>query len=209
LAKKKKTKNPKTTTTKKLLYLAYALRYWVLSKNYCLICILLFYCSIFLFIYSSYILIGTPIPFHLPQSLITDSLLSPQGGWEPPPTMACQDSAELGMSFPTEVRQCIPVREAVCTDRNSLRDMSRSGCWGPHEGWAAYPLHICCGPPSCHAHSGEVCLAGQEAWKHSRGKEYHGSSPPGVLAFSLTHILIPYSRVSLVYGYTCSLLVLS
>jgi hypothetical protein len=27
LAKKKKTKNPKTTTTKKLLYLAYALRY--------------------------------------------------------------------------------------------------------------------------------------------------------------------------------------
>ena len=29
------------------------------------------------------------------------------------------------------------------------------------------------------------------------------------LAFSLTHILIPYSRVSLVYGSTCSLLVLS
>ena len=136
---------------KNLLYFAYALRYWVLSKNYCLICILLFYCSIFLFIYSSYILIGTPIPFHLPQSLITDSLLSPQGGWEPleyPPTMACQVSAGLDTSFPTEVRQGSPVMETVCTDRNSLRDMPRSGCWGPHEDWAAYPLHIWWGPPS-------------------------------------------------------------
>lgn len=53
------------------------------------------------------------------------------------------------------------------------------------------------------------CLAGREAWKRSRGKEFHGSSPAGVLAFSLSHILIPYSRVSLVYGSTCSLLVLS
>ena len=60
----------------------------------------------------------------------------------------------------------------------------------------------------CYAHSSEVCLAGQEAWKHSRGKEFHGNSPPGALAFSLTRILIPYSRVSLVYGSTCSLLVL-
>ena len=62
---------------------------------------------------------------------------------------------------------------------------------------------------ACHAHSGEVCLAGREAWKRSWGKEFHGSSPPGVLAFSLTHILIPHSCVSLVYGSMCSLLVLS
>ena len=60
---------------------------------------------------------------------------------------------------------------------------------------------------ACHAHSGEVCLAGREAWKRSWGKEFHGSSPPGVLAFSLTHILIPYSCVSLVYGTTSSLLI--
>ena len=104
-----------------------------------------------LFLYSIYILIVTPIPFHLPQSLITDSLLSPQGGWEPleyPPTMACQVSAGLDTSFPTDVRQGTPVRETVCTDRNSLRDMPRSGCWGPHEDWASYPLHIWWGPPS-------------------------------------------------------------
>ena len=104
-----------------------------------------------LFLYSIYILIVTPIPFHLPQSLITDSLLSPQGGWEPIeylPTMACQVSAGLDTSFPTDVRQGSPVRETVCTDRNSLRDMPRSGCWGPHEDWASYPLHIWWGPPS-------------------------------------------------------------
>ena len=61
----------------------------------------------------------------------------------------------------------------------------------------------------CHTHPSEVCLAGQGAWKCSQGKEFHGNSPPGALVFSLTHILIPYSRVSLVYGSTCSLLVLS
>jgi hypothetical protein len=61
----------------------------------------------------------------------------------------------------------------------------------------------------CQEHPSEVCLAGREAWKCSWGKEFHGNSLPGVLAFSLTHILIPYSRVSLVYGSTCSLLVLS
>ena len=60
----------------------------------------------------------------------------------------------------------------------------------------------------CYAHSSEVCLAGQEAWEHSQGKEFHGNSPPGALAFSLTSILIPYPRVSLVYGSMCSLLVL-
>jgi hypothetical protein len=60
----------------------------------------------------------------------------------------------------------------------------------------------------CHAHPSEVYLAGQEAWKRSWDKEFHGNSPPGALAFSLTRILIPYSRVSLVYGSTCSLLVL-
>jgi hypothetical protein len=60
----------------------------------------------------------------------------------------------------------------------------------------------------CYTHSSEVCLAGQEAWKHSRGKEFHWNSPPGALKFSLTRILILYPRVSLVYGSMCSLLVL-
>jgi hypothetical protein len=36
----------------------------------------------------------------------------------------------------------------------------------------------------CYAHSSEVCLAGQEAWEHSQGKEFHGNSRPGTLAFS-------------------------
>jgi hypothetical protein len=36
----------------------------------------------------------------------------------------------------------------------------------------------------CYTHSSEVCLAGQEAWEHSRGKEFHGNSPPRTLAFS-------------------------
>jgi hypothetical protein len=35
---------------------------------------------------------------------------------------------------------------------------------------------------------------------HPWGKEFHRNSPPGVLALSFTHILIPYSQVSLVYG---------
>ena len=40
-----------------------------------------------------------------------------------------------------------------------------------------------------------------------RGKEFQGSSPPGVLVFSFTHILILYSHVSLVYGSMSSLLI--
>ena len=43
----------------------------------------------------------------------------------------------------------------------------------------------------CYAHSSEACLAGGEAWKHSRGKEFHRNSTswnPGIL---ITHILIP------------------
>ena len=62
--------------------------------------LLICFCSIFLFLYSIYILIGTTTPFHLPQSLITDSLLSSQRGWEPleyPPTMACQVSVGLSL----------------------------------------------------------------------------------------------------------------
>jgi hypothetical protein len=62
---------------------------------------------------------------------------------------------------------------------------------------------------SCHTHPSEVCLAGREAWKCSRGKEFHRNSPPGALVFSLTRILIPYTCISLVYGSTCSLFVLS
>jgi hypothetical protein len=37
---------------------------------------------------------------------------------------------------------------------------------------------------NCYAHCSEVCLAGREAWEHSRGKEFHENSPPGTLAFS-------------------------
>jgi hypothetical protein len=48
----------------------------------------------------------------------------------------------------------------------------------------------------------------EKPWSHSRGKEFQGNSRLGALAFSFTHILIPYSRVSLVYGTTNSLLVL-
>jgi hypothetical protein len=60
---------------------------------------------------------------------------------------------------------------------------------------------------SCYAHSSEVCLAGQEAWEHSEGRVSHKltSWNFGVL---ITHILIPYTRVSLVCGFMCSLLVL-
>ena len=60
----------------------------------------------------------------------------------------------------------------------------------------------------CHAHSSEVCLAGLEAWEHSRGRVSRKltSWNFGVL---ITRIFIPYPRVSLVYGSTCSLLVLS
>lgn len=137
---------------KNLSYSAFSLKYWIgqKSKNYVLICIFLFYLHVFLhfshlFIYSIYILIAIPSPFHITQSLIPDSFLSSQGGWEPleyPPTMAYQVSAGLDTSFPTEVRQGSPVMETVCTDWNSLRDMPCSGCWGPHEDWAAHPLHI-------------------------------------------------------------------
>jgi hypothetical protein len=55
-------------------------------------------------------------------------------------------------------------------------------------------------------HSSEVSLTGWEAWKHSRDKEFQGNSTswnPGILI-----TLIPYPRISLVYGSTCSLSVL-
>ena len=48
-----------------------------------------------------------------------------------------------------------------------------------------------------------------EAWKHSRGKEFQGNSTSWNLGILITRILIPYPRISLVYGSTCSLLVLS
>jgi hypothetical protein len=80
---------------------------------------------------------------------------------------------------------------------------------GPQVSWGlstSSPTEACLA--RCHTHSSEVCLIGWEAWEHSRGIEFHRNSPPGALAFSLTCILIPYPRVSLVYGSTCSLLVL-
>jgi hypothetical protein len=59
-------------------------------------------------------------------------------------------------------------------------------------------------------HSGRVSLTGREAWKPLSRQRVSRKLTSWSLAFSLTHFLfIPYSRVSLVYGSTCSLLVLS
>jgi hypothetical protein len=58
-------------------------------------------------------------------------------------------------------------------------------------------------------HSGRVSLTGQEAWKPLTRQRVSRKLTSWSLAFSLTHILKPYSRISLVYGSTCSLLVLS
>jgi hypothetical protein len=59
-----------------------------------------------------------------------------------------------------------------------------------------------------YAQSSEVCLVGRKTWKHSRGRVSRKltSWNFGVL---ITQIFLPYPRVSLVYGSTCSLLVLS
>ena len=58
-------------------------------------------------------------------------------------------------------------------------------------------------------HSGRVSLTGQEAWKPLTRQRVSRKLTSWSLAFSLTHMLIPYTRVSLVYGPTCSLLVFS
>ena len=58
-------------------------------------------------------------------------------------------------------------------------------------------------------HSSGVSLTGREAWKPLTRQRVLWKLTSWSLAFSLTHILIFYSRVSLVYGSTCSLLVLS
>jgi hypothetical protein len=60
----------------------------------------------------------------------------------------------------------------------------------------------------CHALSLSGLLDRLKSLGATREEEFHGNSPPGALAFSFTHILIPYSHVSLVYGTTSSLLVL-
>ena len=58
-------------------------------------------------------------------------------------------------------------------------------------------------------HSGRVSLTGREAWKPLTRQRVSQKLTSWSLAFSLTHILIPYSCISLVYGSTCSLLVVS
>ena len=62
-------------------------------------------------------------------------------------------------------------------------------------------IHILPHPPVKSAWQAERSVSTQQ------GKEFHGNSPPGALAFSFTHILIVYSRVSLVYGSMSSLLI--
>jgi hypothetical protein len=54
----------------------------------------------------------------------------------------------------------------------------------------------------------EVLHTLREAWKHSQGKEFQGIPTSWYLGILITHILIPYPHVSLVYGSMCSLLVL-
>ena len=93
-------------------------------KNNCLICIFLFYLYVFvlfshLYIYSIYIPIATPSPFHITQSLILNSFSSTQGEWGPPeypPNMTSQVSA-------TEVRQGSQVRGTGWTDRQHLKGL--------------------------------------------------------------------------------------
>ena len=58
-------------------------------------------------------------------------------------------------------------------------------------------------------HSGRVSLTSREAWKLLTRQKSFTETHSWSLAFSLTHTLIFHSRVSLVYGSTCSLLVLS
>ena len=72
-----------------------------------------------LYIYSTYILIATPSPFHITQSLILNSFSFTQGDWEPleyPPNMKSQVSA-------TEVRQGSQVRGTGWTDRQHLKGL--------------------------------------------------------------------------------------
>ena len=67
--------------------------------------------------YSKYIPIATPSPFHITQSLILNSFSFAQGDWEPleyPPNMTSQVSA-------TEVRQGSQVRGTGWTDRQHLK----------------------------------------------------------------------------------------
>ena len=74
-----------------------------------------------LYIYSTYILIATPSPFHIAQSLILNSFSSTQGEWGPPeypPNMTSQVSA-------IEVRQGSQVRLdrlTGWTDRQHLKE---------------------------------------------------------------------------------------
>ena len=67
--------------------------------------------------YSKYIPIATPSPFHITQSLILNSFSSTQGEWGPPeypPNMTSQVSA-------TEVRLGSQVRGTGWTDRQLLK----------------------------------------------------------------------------------------
>jgi hypothetical protein len=57
-------------------------------------------------------------------------------------------------------------------------------------------------------HSGHVSLTDREAWKLLTRQRVSGKLTSWSLVSSLTHTLIFYSPVSLVYGSTCSLLVL-
>ena len=57
-------------------------------------------------------------------------------------------------------------------------------------------------------HSSQVSLTGREAWKPLTRQRVSRKLTSWSLAFSLTHTFIFHSCVSLVYGSTCSLLVL-
>jgi hypothetical protein len=136
---------------------------------------------------------------------------SPSWGLLASPATLRSSLSPLGSIFPSTPLHAI--LDLHCTPWVTTQPTFLEAWWHPRQS------ESCChqGLPAlttpkvlyCHTPSSEVCLTGWEAWEHSRGIEFQGNSPPGALAFSLTCILIPYSRVSLGYGSTCSLLVLS
>jgi hypothetical protein len=87
--------------------------------------------------------------------------------------------------------------------RTSGRAISSFNCWG------ISPAHQQHSLSPCATHSGQVSLTGREAWKPLMRQRVSRKLTSWSLAFSLTHTFIFYSQVSLVYGSTCSLLVLS
>jgi hypothetical protein len=59
----------------------------------------------------------------------------------------------------------------------------------------------------CYTHSSEVCLSGKRSGSTQEAKSFTETHVLE-LCILITHILIPYPCISLVYGSTCSLLVL-